>query len=77
MERLEIIKCEKLVEEALRNVNKSKEAFDNATKCTETSERHVLEIIAWNYRGYAKGVAITLNAIGFMNEDMKKLNRLV
>ena len=28
MERLEIIKCEKLVEEALRNVNKSKEAFD-------------------------------------------------
>jgi len=77
MERLEIIKCEKLVEEALRNVNKSKEAFDNAIKCTETSERHVLEIIAWNYRGYAKGVAITLNAIGFMNEDMKKLNRLV
>lgn len=77
MTRLEIIKCEKLAEEAIQNANNSKKEFEEAARCYDTTERHILETKAWNHRGYAEGIIQALNVIGFKNEIMEKLNKLL
>lgn len=77
MTKLEYKKCEKLMNEAIRNVETANEEFSKAGKCYDTTERHILETKAWNHRGYAEGIIQALNVIGFKNEIMEKLNKLL
>lgn len=77
MTKLEYTKCEKLLDEAIRNAENANEEFSKAGKCYDTTERHILETKAWNHRGYAEGIIQALNVIGFKNEIMEKLNKLL
>lgn len=77
MTKLEYKKCEKLMNEAIRNVETANEEFSKAARCYDTTERHILETKAWNHRGYAEGIIQALNVIGFKNEIMEKLNKLL
>ena len=55
MTKSESMKCEKLMDEAIRNAENANEEFYKAGKCYDTTERHILETKAWNHRGYAEG----------------------
>lgn len=77
MTRLEIVECKKLAEEAIQNANNSKKEFEEAARCYDTTERHILETKAWNHRGYAEGIIQALNVIGFKHEQMAELWKLI
>lgn len=77
MTKLEYTKCEKLLDEAIRNAENANEEFYKAGNSYDTTERHILETKAWNHRGYAEGIIQALNVIGFKNEIMEKLNKLL
>ena len=77
MTRLEIVECKKLAEEAIQNANNSKKEFEEAARCYDTTERHILETKAWNHRGYAEGIIQALNVIGIKHEQMAELGKLI
>lgn len=77
MTKLETMKCEKLLNEAIRNAETANEEFSKAGKCYDTIERHILETKAWNHRGYAEGINQTLAVIGFKHELMVELGELI
>lgn len=73
MTKFEYAKCEKLMNEAIRNAETANEEFSKVGKCYDTTERHILETKAWNYRGYAEGINQVLAVIGFKHERMAEL----
>lgn len=77
MTKLETMKCEKLLNEAIRNAETANEEFSKAGKCYDTTERHILETKTWNHRGYAEGINQALAVIGFKHELMVELGELI
>ena len=77
MTKLEAMKCEKLLDEAIRNAETANEEFYKAGNSYDTTERHILEIKAWSHRGYAEGINQALAAIGFKHERMAELCKLI
>lgn len=77
MTKLEYKKCEKLMDEAIRNAEAANEEFYKAGKCYDTTERHIFETKAWNHRGYAEGILQALVCIGFKHERMRELEDLL
>lgn len=77
MTKLEAMKCEKLMDEAIKNAENANEEFYKAGKCYDTTERHILETKAWNHRGYAEGINQTLAVIGFKHDRMSELGKLI
>lgn len=77
MTKSESMKCEKLMDEAIRNAENANEEFYKAGKCYDTTERHILETKAWNHRGYAEGINQALVTIGFKHDRMKELEKLI
>lgn len=49
MTKLEYTKCEKLLDEVIRNAEIANEEFYKAGNSYDTTERHILEIKAWNH----------------------------
>ena len=77
MTKLEAMKCEKLLDEAIRNAKTANEEFCKAGNSYDTTERHILETKAWNHRGYAEGILQALVCIGFKHELMEELCKLI
>lgn len=77
MTKLEYTKCEKLMDEAIRNAETANEEFYKAGNSYDTTERHILETKAWNHRGYAEGINQVLAVIGFKHERMEELSKLI
>lgn len=77
MTKLEYKKCEKLMNEAIRNAETANEEFSEAGKYYDTTERHILETKAWSHRGYAEGINQVLAVIGFKHERMVELGKLI
>ena len=77
MTKLEYKKCEKLMDEAIRNAEAANEEFYKAGNSYDTTERHILETKALNHRGYAEGINQALAVIGFKHEQMAELGRLI
>lgn len=77
MTKLEYMKCEKLMDEAIRNAKNANEEFNKAGKCYDTTERHILETKAWDHRGYAEGINQVLVVIGFKHDRMSELGKLI
>lgn len=77
MTKLEFMKCEKLLNEAIEYAIDAKDKLDVATKHPNATERYVLENIAHNHRGYAEGINQALAVIGFKHERMAELGKLI
>lgn len=77
MTKLEYTKCEKLLDEAIRNAENANEEFYKAGNSYDTTERHILETKAWNHRGYAEGINQVLVLIGFKHDRMSELGKLI
>jgi hypothetical protein len=77
MTKLEYTKCEKLLDEAIRNAENANEEFYKAGNSYDTTERHILETKAWNHRGYAEGINQVLVVIGFKHDRMSELGKLI
>ena len=77
MTKLEYTKCEKLLDEAIRNAENANEEFYKAGNSYDTTERHILETKAWNHRGYAEGINQVLVVIGFEHDRMSELGKLI
>ena len=56
MTKLESIKCEKLLNEAIEYAIDAKDKLDVAARHPNATERYVLENTAHNHRGYAEGI---------------------
>lgn len=79
MTKLESIKCEKLMEEAIRNMENSNEywvEYEKAKKENRMADAEVAIRSFDYYRGHADGIYDTLVMIGFKHERMKKLCEL-
>ena len=77
MTKQEYMKCEKLLDEAIRNAETANEEFYKAGNSYDTTERHILETKAWNHRGYAEGINQVLVVIGFKHDRMSELWKLI
>lgn len=77
MTKLEAMKCEKLLDEAIRNAETANEEFYKAGNSYDTTERHILETKAWSHRGYAEGINQVLAVIGFKHKRMVELGKLI
>lgn len=77
MTKQEKDKCEKLMDEAVRNAENANEEFYKAGKCYDTTERHILETKAWSHRGYAEGIYQALAVIGYKSEKMEEIGKRI
>ena len=77
MTKQEYMKCEKLLDEAIRNAETANEEFYKAGNSYDTTERHILETKAWNHRGYAEGINQVLVVLGFKHDRMSELGKLI
>jgi hypothetical protein len=77
MTKFEYAKCEKLMNEAIKNAETANEEFYKAGNSYDTTERHILETKAWNHRGYAEGINQVLVVIGFKHDRMSELGKLI
>lgn len=77
MTKLETMKCEKLLNEAIRNAETANEEFYKAGNSYDTVEKHILKTKAWNHIGYAQGINQALVVIGFKHEQMAELSKLI
>lgn len=77
MTKLEAMKCEKLLNEAIRYAENANEEFANADSCKDVIEKSILLAQAHNHRGYAEGINQALAVIGFKNERMAELGKLI
>ena len=77
MTKLEAIKCEKLLDKAIRSAEVANKEFYKAGNSYDTTERHILETKAWNHRGYAEGINQALAVIGFKHKQMAELSKLI
>lgn len=77
MTKVEYAKCEKLMEEAIRNGKEAKEKFEIAWNYKDETQKRILINRAHNYQGYAEGINQALVCIGFKHERMKELGNLL
>lgn len=77
MTKLENMKCESLLDEAIAYAKSANVSFDNALKSSDPVDERISERVAWNHRGYAKGINQALVKIGFKNERMQELEELI
>ena len=80
MTKLESIKCEKLMEEAIRNAVMQNEYWEKYLKAEKSKSALDMEINMRNcdyHRGYAEGIQQALVVIGFKHERMKELQKLI
>lgn len=77
MTKLEAMKCEKLLNEAMEYAIDANDKFAVATKHPNSTERKILENTAHNHRGYAEGINQALVVIGFKHELMSELGKLI
>ena len=77
MTKLETMKCEKLMEEAIINAKKANEEFAKADTCKDIIEKNILLAQAHNHTGYAEGINQVLAVIGFKHELMTELGKLI
>lgn len=77
MTKLEYARCEKLMEEAIRKAEQSKEEFSQFDSCNSFTDKYILLQYAREHLGYAEGINQTLVCIGFKHERMKELGDLL
>ena len=77
MTKLEAMKCERLLNEAIRCAILANDKFSKAMKTPSPIEREILENTAHNHRGYAEGINQVLAVIGFKHELMAELGNLI
>lgn len=77
MTKLETMKCEKLMDEAIEYAIDARDKLAVAEKHPDATERYVLENMAHNHRGYAEGINQALAVIGFKHNRMKELGKLI
>lgn len=77
MTKLECMKCEKLLNEAIEYANDANDKFAAAAKHPNATEQQILENAAQNHRGYAEGINQALAVIGFKHEQMEELGKLI
>ena len=79
MTKKEYENCEKLMEEAIRNMESSNEYWDEYEKAKKENKSANAEVAMRKfdyYRGHADGIYDTLVMIGFRHERMKELCEL-
>ena len=80
MTKSENMNCEKLMIEAIRKANSSKnyyESYEKFSKKWEQAEADCKLRLADQEHGYAEGICQALVCIGFKHERMKELNELL
>lgn len=77
MTKLENMKCESLLDEAIAYAKSANVSFDNALKSSDSADKRISERVAWKHRGYAEGINQALVKIGFNNERMQELEELI
>lgn len=79
MTKLESFKCEKLMEEAIRNMKNSNEYWDEYEKAKKENRMADAEVAMRKFdyhRGHADGIYDVLAMIGFKHYRMKELCEL-
>lgn len=80
MTKLEITRCEKLMEEAIRNAETANEDFRKYLVAEKNKSDLDMEINMRNcdyHRGYAEGIQQALVVVGFKHERIKELQELL
>lgn len=77
MTKIEYKKCVKLMEEAIRNGEKAREEFVEATEANEKGNFELLRLQAQSHLGYAEGIQQSLAILNFKHDRMKELSALL
>ena len=80
MTKVENMRCEKLMEDAIRKANDSKEDYRAYEKLLMDGKQVDAECklrLADQENGYAEGIRQALACIGFTHEHMKELDELL
>ena len=77
MTKLETMKCESLLDEAIAYAKAASVSFDNALKGSDLADKRISERVAWRNKGYAEGIYVALVKTGFKNERMQELEELI
>ena len=80
MTKLEYKKCEKLMDEAIRNAKIANENWEKYLVAEKNKNALDMEINLRNcdyHRGYAEGIQQALAVIGFKHEQMAELGKLI
>ncbi|HAU85193.1 MAG TPA: hypothetical protein DCW90_06740 [Lachnospiraceae bacterium] len=77
MTKLEAMKCEKLLNEAIRYAIDANDKFSEVMRTPSPMEREILENTAHNHRGYAEGINQALVVLGFKHDLMAELGKLI
>lgn len=77
MTKVEYAKCEKLMEEAIREAKDAQKDFIEAWKEDDQLQRKILRERGQYHLGYAEGINQTLVCIGFKHERMEELGNLL
>lgn len=80
MTKLETMKCEKLMDEAIRNAETANEDWEKYLVAKKNKVALDMEINMRNcdyHRGYAEGINQALAVIGFKHERMAELGKLI
>ena len=80
MTKLEYMKCEKLMDEAIRNAENANESWKKYERYKKENNMVEAEIGMREsdyHRGYAEGINQTLAVIGFKHDRMSELGKLI
>lgn len=77
MTKLQNMKCEKLLNKAIKYANDANRRMELAAKNPNVIERYILENTAHNHRGFAEGINYALVTIGFKHERLVELVGLI
>lgn len=77
MTKAEKVKCEKLMEEAIRNAEAASEDFSNYSVEKDETNGRILFERGQNLLGYAEGIHQALVVLGFKHTRMKELSDLL
>lgn len=78
MTNTEKIKCEKLCNEAIKNINEANRLYDEAYKIDKEYQKATAELRrADQKQGYATGINQVLVLMGYNSDTMKKLSKLI
>lgn len=73
MTKVEYKKCEKLMDEAIRQGEKAREEFSKANETNGKGTFELLRLQAQNHLGYAEGINQALAVLGFKHDRMNDL----
>lgn len=80
MTKLEYMKCEKLMNEAIRNAENANESWKKYERYKKENNMIEAEIGMREsdyHRGYAEGINQVLAVIGFKHEQMAELSKMI